>query len=60
MNIVGDGFATSLPQGVPVPTINFDDGKVQVFTGCNTGTGEGGGRGDLGHLRADCDDRKGL
>jgi heat shock protein HslJ len=39
MNIVGDGFVTSLPQGVPVPTINFENGEVQVFTGCNSGMG---------------------
>ena len=39
MNIVGDGFVTSLPQGIPVPSIKFENGEVEVFTGCNSGMG---------------------
>ncbi|MBN8867008.1 MAG: META domain-containing protein [Solirubrobacterales bacterium] len=34
-----DGWATGLPSGVDPPTVRFDDGKVEVFAGCNTGSG---------------------
>lgn len=39
MNIVGDGYATSLPGDVNPPTLTFENGEVEVFAGCNGGTG---------------------
>lgn len=42
MNVgsVSQGWATSLPNNVEKPTLEFSDGRVQVFTGCNTGSGD--------------------
>ncbi|MCB0869175.1 MAG: META domain-containing protein [Solirubrobacterales bacterium] len=42
MNVgsVSQGWATSLPNKVEKPTLEFSDGRVQVFTGCNTGSGD--------------------
>lgn len=39
MNIVGQGFVTSLPKDVQTPTLKFEGGNVKVFAGCNSGMG---------------------
>lgn len=39
MNIASQGSATSLPNTVEPPTVEFEDGNVQVFGGCNSGSG---------------------
>jgi heat shock protein HslJ len=39
MNIASQGAATSLPNTVEAPTLEFSDGNVDVFTGCNSGSG---------------------
>lgn len=39
MNIASSGAATSIPNNVKTPTFEFSDGKVNVFAGCNSGTG---------------------
>lgn len=39
MNIAAQGSATSLPNDVEAPTLEFSDGNVQVFSGCNNGSG---------------------
>ena len=40
MNIATGGSATSLPNTIDAPTLEFKDGKVNVFAGCNSGSGE--------------------
>ncbi len=40
MNIATQGSATSLPDTVKAPTVRFEDGKVQIFGGCNNGAGK--------------------
>ncbi len=40
MNVATQGAASSLPKGVDPPTVEFSDGKVDVFAGCNSGSGE--------------------
>jgi len=39
MNIANQGSATSLPNTVKAPTLEFKDGRVNVFAGCNSGSG---------------------
>jgi heat shock protein HslJ len=39
MNIATQGAATSLPNTIKAPTLEFDDGRVNVFAGCNSGSG---------------------
>jgi heat shock protein HslJ len=39
MNIATQGAATSLPNTVKAPTVEFEDGRVSVFAGCNSGSG---------------------
>jgi len=39
MNIATQGAATSLPDTVDAPTLEFTGGDVNVFTGCNSGSG---------------------
>lgn len=39
MNIASGGSASSLPNTVEAPTLEFADGQVQIFTGCNSGSG---------------------
>lgn len=39
MNIGVQGSASSLPANVDAPTLEFEDGEVQVFNGCNSGSG---------------------
>ncbi|MCB0831171.1 MAG: META domain-containing protein [Solirubrobacterales bacterium] len=39
LNIASHGAATSLPNTVEPPTLKFDDGQVEVFGGCNNGSG---------------------
>ena len=39
MNIATQGSASSLPNTVDAPTLEFEDGDVQVFAGCNSGSG---------------------
>ena len=37
-----DGTASSVPAGVPAPTLRFtSDGRAEVFAGCNSGGGRG-------------------
>lgn len=41
MNVGSDqGWATSLPNTVEPPTIRIEDGRADVFTGCNNGSGD--------------------
>jgi len=40
MNIAAGGSATSLPNTIEAPTVEFADGKVNVFTSCNSGSGD--------------------
>ncbi|OJU93240.1 MAG: hypothetical protein BGO23_11135 [Solirubrobacterales bacterium 67-14] len=40
MNIAANGAATSIPSSLKAPTFEFDDGTVNVFAGCNSGTGK--------------------
>ncbi len=41
MNVASDqGWATSIPPQVDAPTVEFADGKADVFAGCNSGSGE--------------------
>jgi heat shock protein HslJ len=40
MNIATAGAATSIPSNVKTPTFEFSDGTVNVFAGCNSGTGK--------------------
>lgn len=39
MNVASQGSATSLPNNIEAPTLEFSDGSVQVFSGCNNGSG---------------------
>jgi|GEM_PF-1621019 len=40
MNIATAGAATSIPNNVKTPTFEFSDGMVNVFAGCNSGSGK--------------------
>lgn len=40
MNIATQGSASSLPNTVDAPTLEFENGEVSVFSGCNSGSGK--------------------
>jgi len=40
MNVISGGGASSLPGNLDAPTLEFEGGEVNVFAGCNSGSGE--------------------
>lgn len=40
MNIASQGSASGIPNTVDPPTLEIEDGRVNVFGGCNSGSGD--------------------
>ncbi len=40
LNIAAQGSASGIPSNIDPPTLEFEDGRVNVFAGCNSGSGD--------------------